>query len=73
MGQVNKENSNLASDEISVKDLILKIQIWWKYLLLKWKTVFLCAMIGGVLGLTYACLKKPVYTAELSFALDEEK
>jgi hypothetical protein len=71
MIEVNKKNIN--TDEISLKDLILQIGAWWKYITSKWKTILFAGLIGGVLGFTYAYLKKPVYKAELSFALEDEK
>lgn len=58
-------------DEISLKELILKIQEWYRYLLSKWKIILMAGIIGGALGLTYAILKKPVYTAETTFVLED--
>lgn len=71
MTEINYDNND--SDEISLKELILKIGEWWKYLLSKWIIIFIAGIIGGVIGLTYAYLKKPIYKAELSFALQDEK
>ncbi len=68
-----KENNNFQDDEISLKEVILKLQEWWKYLLSKWLTIFVAGLLGGAIGLTYAYLKKPIYKAELSFALEDEK
>nr|WP_299354359.1 Wzz/FepE/Etk N-terminal domain-containing protein [Mucilaginibacter sp.] len=71
-----KDNTPMAEqsdDEISLKELILKIQEWWKYLLSKWVVIFIAGVIGGAIGLTYAFFKKPIYKAELSFALQDEK
>ncbi len=62
---------NAQNDEISLRELILKIREWWKYLLSKWIIVLTTGIIGGVLGLTYALIKKPVYTAETTFVLEE--
>lgn len=60
-------------DELSLKDLILKIQHWIKYLRRKWILIFLCGFIGGSLGLGYAFLTKSKYTAQLTFALEDSK
>jgi hypothetical protein len=71
-----KDNMPIAEqpdDEVSLKELILKIQEWWKYLLSKWVVIFIGGVIGGAIGLTYAFFKKPIYKAELSFALQDEK
>ena len=58
-------------DEISLKELILKLQEWWRYLLSKWLIILIAGLLGGALGLTYALIKKPVYTAETTFVLEE--
>ena len=60
-------------DEISFKDLILKIQELWTYLLSKWVIIFVFGLLGGILGLTYAYFKKPLYTATTTFVLEDEK
>lgn len=59
-----------ASDEISLKELILKLQEWWKYLLTKWVIILIAGIIGGIAGVIYAYSKKTVYTAELTFVLE---
>lgn len=65
--------SNMDSDEISLKEVILKLQEWWKYLLGQWKLIILVAFIGSLLGLGYAFTQKPIYKAEFSFVLEDEK
>lgn len=59
-------------EEISLKDLIIKFKGWNNYLRTKWITISFSILIGGLLGITYAYLKQPIYTAELTFALEEE-
>lgn len=68
-----QENINSQNDEISLKDLILKIREWRRYLLSKWITILAFGLFGGVLGFTYAYFKKPVYTATTTFVLEDEK
>ena len=63
--ELNKE------DEISLKELIVKLKEWYKYLLSKWKTILIAGIIGGILGFTYAHFQKPIYTAETTFVLEE--
>jgi hypothetical protein len=60
-------------DEISLKELIEKVKEWYVYLLSQWKIIVLAGFIGAAFGLTYSFMKKPVYTATLSFALEDEK
>jgi uncharacterized protein involved in exopolysaccharide biosynthesis len=73
MDKIDQEKNLNNSDEISLKELILKIQEWWKFLLSKSVIILIAGIIGGAIGLTYSYLKKPIYKAELSFALQDEK
>lgn len=63
----------IPNDEISLKELIEKVKEWYIYLLSQWKIIVLAGVIGAALGLTYSFIKKPVYTATLTFALEDEK
>jgi hypothetical protein len=65
-------NEQNHSDEISLKELIVKLKEWFNYLISKWKIIFLVSLIGGLLGLSYSLMQKPTYTASLSFALEDE-
>ncbi|MFV8346770.1 Wzz/FepE/Etk N-terminal domain-containing protein [Flavobacterium sp. ZB4P13] len=66
-------NEQIPNDEISLKELLEKAKEWYAYLLSQWKIIVLAGIIGAVLGLAYSFSKKPVYTATLSFALEDEK
>ena len=66
-------NEQIPNDEISLKELIEKGREWFSYLLGQWKIIVLAGIIGAALGLAYSFIKKPVYTATLSFALEDEK
>lgn len=57
--------------EVSVKEVIRKFAEWFRYLLSKWITIGIFAVIGGVLGIVYSIVKKPVYTAESTFVLED--
>lgn len=67
---MNEQNPN---DEISLKELIEKGREWYAYLVSQWKIIVVAGILGAALGLTYSFIKKPVYTATLSFALEDEK
>ncbi len=63
----------IESDEISLKELIEKIQQLWKFLLSKWIFIVLAGMIGGVIGFFYA-YKQPVkYIAKMTFVVEDAK
>jgi len=66
-------NEPTPNDEISLKELIDKAKEWFNYLLSQWKIIVLAGIIGAALGLAYSFSKKPIYTATLSFALEDEK
>lgn len=68
-----EENIHNNNDEISLKELLEKGKEWYHYLLSQWKIIVLAGLVGAILGLTYSFIKKPVYTATLSFALEDEK
>jgi hypothetical protein len=64
---------NEQQDQITIKELIDRGNEWFSYLLSRWKIIILAAIIGAALGIAYSYFKKPVYTATLSFALEDEK
>ena len=61
------------NDEISLKELVLKIKEWYQFLLTKWRLIIFAGIIGGLIGFTYAYFQKPTYKAVLTFAMEEEK
>jgi hypothetical protein len=67
------ENSNIDNDEISLKELIIKIKEWGTFLKSKWKAIFIVGFIGALIGLTIALFEKPTYKAILTFAMEEDK
>ena len=68
-----EENNKIGSDEISLKELVEKAKEWYFYLLSQWRIIVFAGIIGGLIGLSYSFFKKPIYTASLSFALEDEK
>jgi len=66
MAQANNERITADPDEMSMKDLFLKLRGWRKYLQSKWIVILIACLLGGSLGLTYSFLKKPIYVADLS-------
>lgn len=69
----NQQVQENQGDELSIKDLILKIREWCRYLVRKWKLIFLFALIGAAFGFAYAFFKEPKYTADLTFVLEDTK
>jgi hypothetical protein len=61
------------NDEITLKELLLKAKEWYVFLLSKWKKIVLAGIVGALLGLGYSFTKKPIYTATLTYALEDGK
>jgi uncharacterized protein involved in exopolysaccharide biosynthesis len=73
MQQNNNDIQNIEQDEISLKELILKMKDWYRYLVSKWIVLVAAGIIGATIGVGYAFMQKLTYTASLSFALEDEK
>jgi hypothetical protein len=59
--------------EFSIKEIIFKIKNLIYYLISKWKIIVIIVLIGAFLGLLYSLNQKPIYTAVLTFVLEDEK
>jgi uncharacterized protein involved in exopolysaccharide biosynthesis len=62
-----------TNSEMSLKEFILRLQEWLKYLISKWLIIVIAGILGGVSGLVYAYYQKPVYIAELTFVVEGGK
>ena len=69
----NQSDRNMENDEISLKEVFLKLKEWFLFLRSKWLIIFLFGLLGGIIGFIYASYQQPTYTATLSFALEDEK
>ncbi|WP_310559535.1 Wzz/FepE/Etk N-terminal domain-containing protein [Flavobacterium sp.] len=63
-------NQPTVKEEIALSELIRNSKEWFYFLLSKRKTIVLASILGAIVGLTYSFIKKPVYKASLSFALE---
>lgn len=59
------------NDEITLKELLQKAQEWFAYLKSKGIKILIAGLLGGLLGLGYSFLKKPVYMATLTYAVED--
>jgi len=73
MTKMTDEQHQIDNDEISLKELIQKIQEWIAYLKTKWKLIIGIAALGGIIGFVYASFQKPSYIATSTFVLEEDK
>lgn len=58
-----------TEDELSLKDIVKKIQSGKKLFIKHFKRIAVFSVLGGLLGLGYAFLSKPSYTAKISFVM----
>nr|WP_294943026.1 Wzz/FepE/Etk N-terminal domain-containing protein [uncultured Mucilaginibacter sp.] len=63
--------NNDNDDELTVKDLIRQVGSTIKYVKSKWLLILTFAILCSLLGLAYAFIKKPSYTAVSTFVLEE--
>lgn len=73
MSELTPSTPQINSDEISLKELILKGKEWFAYLWgYKW-IILLVATLGGGLGFAYAkYMTKPIYTAQVTFTMEQK-
>ena len=68
-----EESLQNSSDEISIKELIQKMQSLCKFLLSKWLVISLFGILGAAIGFGYAFLQPIKYTSKLSFVVEDGK
>jgi uncharacterized protein involved in exopolysaccharide biosynthesis len=73
MTKMTDEQQQVDNDEISLKELIQKIQEWIAYFKTQWKLIIGIAALGGIIGFVYASFQKPSYLATTTFVLEEDK
>jgi len=61
------------SSELIIVDLVKKGKESIIFLLGKWKTLFLVAVITGLIGIVKTWLQDPKYTAQMTFVAENEK
>jgi hypothetical protein len=66
----NLNNGEIKSDELSLKEAILKTKIWGRYLISKWFYIGIIAGLGAAYGLFTEYYKKPIYKGKISFIIE---
>lgn len=67
------DSTKKAIGQISVRELFMQIHLAWKFLLTKWKQIFVIGCLGGILGLGYAFLTPIQYVSKVTFVVEEGK
>jgi LPS O-antigen subunit length determinant protein (WzzB/FepE family) len=63
----------MNNKEVTLSDIKQITKSWISYLLSRWLLIIAVAFLFGVIGVTYAWIQKPVYTAELTFAPENDR
>ncbi len=71
MNQNNRVPMVYQDDEISLKDLVIKVQNWVHIIKAKWLALLIAGVLGAILGFLYGKFKTVHYTAELVFVTAE--
>jgi hypothetical protein len=61
-----------ANEEISLKEMVMAVINWVRYFRENWKLILVLGILGSVIGFAIAYFDKPIYTAELTLALEEK-
>jgi hypothetical protein len=62
-----------TDNEISLKELVDKIQGVWRYLIKKWIVILIAGIGGAGIGLTYALLQPVKFVSRISFVVEDSK
>jgi uncharacterized protein involved in exopolysaccharide biosynthesis len=57
-------------DEITLKEVILKISSWFRYLIGNWKIILFFTILGCGFGFYHSKNQSPVYTARCTFVME---
>jgi len=68
MGKETIHSTDIS--EVTIREIILDIQLWMRYIWSKKWVLLISSVLGGVLGLWYAFIKVPVYTATTTFVVE---
>lgn len=68
---MNQRNKHILDDKITFRELIERLFGWVNVFLRKWKVLGTFVVIGILLGISVALLKKPVYHADTTFVLEQ--
>ena len=63
----------IQDDEITLKQIVIKIGEKLSYLRSKWVVILVVGLIGAAIGFAKASMQKTLYIGTLSFTLEEEK
>ncbi|OMP77826.1 MULTISPECIES: hypothetical protein [unclassified Chitinophaga] len=73
MEYTKQVTDNGGKQEMTLKQLILKLKEWFGYLRSKWLVIGGLALLGAVIGIFLSLKGKPKYVGELTFVMEDNK
>jgi hypothetical protein len=58
-------------EELTLKDVLLGLGKTWRFLISKWMVILTLSVCGGLAGYWYAYFKKPTFTSNITFVLED--
>jgi len=68
---MQRNEQNVAAEEISLRDILLQVGIWFKFLKSKFLLIIVLGIIGGLIGFAVSRYKKTQYIADTTFVLED--
>ena len=68
----SQQNKTTKADEVSLREILIRLKNWSRYLWSKWLIIVVVGLVGGAIGFYYAMTKKPTYMATTTFVLEDE-
>ena len=65
------DQQHIIDDKITLRELFHRMTSWVEIFRSKWRFILIAIIIGAILGALASMIKKPVYTAETTFVLEE--
>lgn len=65
------DQQHIIDDKITLRELVLRMTSWVQVFKKNWRFLGLALLLGAILGALASFIKKPVYTAETTFVLEE--
>ncbi len=67
------QQASTEIDEISISQIIFKLVDFFIFLKINFRKIIIAGIIGSIIGLCFSFFEKPIYVAELTFAMDDDK
>ncbi|SEJ18437.1 Chain length determinant protein [Cyclobacterium xiamenense] len=70
---MQQQNQHILDDKLTFGELVERLYQWLFVFLRKWRFLAAMVLLGALLGVAVALLKKPVYYADTTFVLEQSE